>query len=67
MVPEKIHTHPMEGHWKWGGVLIAKILKQSMKLEFYGGRESAKQEKTYPAGGGYEHYKDFDLEIKCSK
>jgi len=26
--PEKIHTHPMEGHWneKGGGVLTAKIL-----------------------------------------
>jgi len=43
VVPEKIHTHPMEGHWKFlggGGVLKAKILeaKYEAKLEFLGGR-----------------------------
>ena len=46
VVPENIHTHPMEGHWKFlgvggGGVLKAKFQKQCMKiktyLEFHGG------------------------------
>ena len=68
MVPEKIHIHPMEGQWKWGSVLIAKHFeaKYQAKLEFLGGRESPKQEKTFP-GVGYKHYRDFYLEIKCSK
>jgi len=43
---EKIHTHPMEGHWKYlgGGVLKAKILeaKYEAKLEFLGGRWGCK-------------------------
>ena len=44
-IPEKIHNHPMEGHWKFlggggGGVLKVKILeaKYEAKLEFPGGR-----------------------------
>ena len=31
VVPEKIHTHPMEGHWKFlggGGVLKVKFLEE---------------------------------------
>ena len=41
-VPDKIHTHPTEGHWKFlGGVggLKFKILeaKYEAKLEFPGG------------------------------
>ena len=31
VVPEKIHTHPMEGHWKFlggGMVLKAKVLEE---------------------------------------
>ena len=42
-VPEKIHTHPMEGHRKFlalgGGVLKAKILEAEYeaKLEFLEG------------------------------
>ena len=41
--PEKIHTYPMEGHWKFlggGGVLKAKFLEEMYenKLEFPGGR-----------------------------
>ena len=30
VVPEKIHTHPMEDHWKFlggGGILKAKLLE----------------------------------------
>ena len=44
-VPGKIHTHPMESHWKFlggegGGVLKARILeeKYEAKLELPGGR-----------------------------
>ena len=41
-LPEKIHTHPKEGHWKFlggGGVLKARILeaKCEAKLDFPGG------------------------------
>ena len=53
MVPEKIHTHPMEGHWKFlgegggggGGVLKAKFLEAMYenKLEFPWGRRGMKQ------------------------
>ena len=43
MVPEKILTHSMEGHWKFlgeRGVLKAKFLEEMYenKLEFPGGR-----------------------------
>ena len=53
-VPEKIHTHPMEGHRKFlggGGVLKVKILeaKYEAKLEFPGGMGGAKQ-KTFRGG-----------------
>ena len=43
VVPEKIHTHPMEGHWKFlgggRGVLKAKFLEEKYenKPEFPGG------------------------------
>ena len=44
MVPEKIHTHPMEGHWKFLGggreaVLKAKFVEEMYenKLELPGG------------------------------
>ena len=41
LVPEKIHTHPMEGHWKFlgeGGVLKANFSEAMYenKLEFPG-------------------------------
>ena len=52
-VPEEVHTHPMEGHWKFlgGRVLEAKILetKYESKLEFPGREEDAKQK---PSMGG---------------
>ena len=59
-VPEKIHTHPMEGHWKFlgrGGVLKAKILgaKYEAKLEFPGGGGGGGGEvhnKKTSGGGG---------------
>ena len=46
----KIHTHPMEGQWKFlvgGGVLRAKILEEMYedKLEFLGGGGGCKTEK----------------------
>jgi len=36
VVPGKIHTHPMEGHWKFlgGGGLKSQNYKQSMKLSW---------------------------------
>ena len=54
VVPEKIHTPPMEGHWKFlggGGVLKAKFLEAMYenKLEFPGGKGGAKQ-KTFCGG-----------------
>ena len=43
VVPEKIYTHPMEGHWKFlggGGILKTKFLEEMYenKLEFPGGK-----------------------------
>jgi len=57
VVSEKIHTHPMEGHWKFlvgkrgGWVLKAKILeaKYEPKLEFLGG--GGGQNKKSSVGG----------------
>ena len=54
MVPEKISTHPMEGHWEFlggGGVLKAKFLEEMYenKLEFPRGEGGAKQK---PSVGG---------------
>ena len=37
VVPENMHTHPKEGHWKFqggGGSPKSKRLKESMKLNF---------------------------------
>ena len=59
-VPEKIHTHPKEGHRKFlgggGGVLKVKILEAKYmfedKLENPRGREGAKQ-KTSMGEYGY--------------
>ena len=56
MYPEKIHTHPMEGHWKFLGggreALEAKILeaKYEAKLEFPEGRGGGVQNKNLPWG-----------------
>ena len=58
VVPEKIHTHPMEGHWKFlggGGVLKTKFVEAlyENKLEFPGGEGGCKT-KNLPWGGyGY--------------
>ena len=54
VVPEKIHTYPMEGHWEFlggGGVLEAKFLEAMYenKLEFPGGRGGSKQ-NTFHGG-----------------
>ena len=52
-VPEKIHTHPMEGHWKFlgggEGVLKVKILKAKYeaKLEFPGGMGVQNKKNLY--------------------
>ena len=58
-VPEKINTHPMEGHRKFlgdGGVFKVKILeaKYKAKLEFprVGWEGGAKKKKKTFRGGG---------------
>ena len=57
VVPDKIHTHPMEGHWKFpggGGVLKAKFLETvyENKLEFPGGRGGGGGAKQKPSVRG---------------
>ena len=51
-VPENIHTHPKEGHWKFrgGGVSKAKIFKgkYDAKLEIPGGSGRGVQPKNLP-------------------
>ena len=64
VVPEKIHTHPMEGHWKFlggEGVLKAKFLEEMYenKLEFPGGVGGAKQ-KTF-RGGEYGYFLELHI------
>ena len=52
VIPENIHTHPKEGHWKFQeGVLKAKIFKgkYEAKLEFLEGWEGSNQ-KTFHEG-----------------
>ena len=56
MVPEKIHTHPMEGHWKflggWEAVLKAKFVEMyENKLELPGGGRGVVQNKQLSVGG----------------
>ena len=61
VVPEKIHTHPMEGHWKFlggggggVGVLKAKFLEEMYenKLEFPGGGRRGGAFNKKPSVGG---------------
>ena len=52
MGPGNIHTHPMEGHWKFlgeRGILKANFLEAMYenKLEFPGVREGAKQQTLH--------------------
>ena len=53
---KKIHTHPMEGLWKFlgGGVLKVKILeaKYEAKLEFPEGRVVQNRKPSMGGGGG---------------
>ena len=63
-VPEKMHTHPVEGHWKFlggGGVLEAKILeaKYEAKLEFPGGSGGTKQKNLL--WGEYEYFLELHI------
>ena len=55
--PEKIHTHPMEGHWKFlggrrGGLKASKLLEEMYenKLGFPGGMGVGVQNKNLPWG-----------------
>ena len=72
VVPEKIHNHPMEGHWKFLGgrrVLKATFLEamyENVKLEFPGSRGggSAKQ-KTFH-GGSMDIFWNCTLCIKMN-
>ena len=67
MVPEKIHTNPMKGHWKflggggWGGVLNAKFLEEMYenKLEFPGGEGAHKTKNLL--WGKYEHFLELHI------
>ena len=59
MVPENVHTHPKDGHWKFqgGGVSIAEFLEREYetKLEIPGdGRVQTKKpssEEVWPFFG----------------
>ena len=59
-----MHTHPVEGHWKFlggGGVLEAKILeaKYEAKLEFPGGSGGTKQKNLL--WGEYEYFLELHI------
>ena len=52
MVPENIHTHPKEDHWKFQGVSEDQIFKRKYedKLEFLeGGRVQSKKPSVVEA------------------
>ena len=55
-VPEKIHTHPMKGHWKFlgGGGVRSQILeaKYEARLEFPGGKGVQNKQPSMGGGGG---------------
>ena len=53
-VPENIHTHPMEGHWKFqgrGGSQKPKCLKESMGLNWNFRKGGGIQAKKPSVGG----------------
>ena len=52
MVPDNIHTLPMDGHLKFRG-LLTKIYKgkYEAKLEIPGGIKEGSNEKTFHGGG----------------
>ena len=56
-VPNKIHTHPMEGHWKFlgeGGLKSQNFRNKVLaKLEFPGGRGRGCKAKKLPWGELY--------------
>ena len=56
-VPEKIHTHPMKGHWKFlgGGGVRSQILeaKYEARLEFPGGKGVQNKQPSMGGGGSY--------------
>ena len=63
VVPEKIHTHPMECHWKFlgrAGVLKAKLLEAvyENKPEFPGGG-GCKTEALH--GGEYGYFLELHI------
>ena len=69
VVPEKIHTHPIKGHWKFlvggGWALEAKFLEAMYenKLEFPGGRGRGVQNKNPSVGGVWI----FSVTAHCSR
>ena len=70
VVLEKIHTHPMEGHWKFlggGGVLKVKLLEamSENKLEFPGG-VGCKTKKP-SVGGVWVFFGTAQFKVICSK
>ena len=51
MVPENIHTHPMEGHWKGQGVVsTANYIRESLRVNGYS-RGVGSNEETFCGGG----------------
>ena len=65
VVPGKIHTHPMEGNWKFlgrGEVSKAKFLEAMYenKLEFPGGSGGGAKQKTF-RGGSADIFWNFTM------
>jgi len=53
VVPENIHTLPMDGHWKFrggGGSQRPKFLKEKMKLNWNFRRGGGVQSENHPWG-----------------
>ena len=70
VVPEKIHTHPMEGHWKFlggGEVLKAKCLDRSNLWKWTGiSGGGGGQNKNLPWGGSMDISRNYTFDITSS-
>ena len=69
-VAEKIHTHPMEGHWKFlgEGGLKTQNFRSKMKLNwnFPGGGWGGTKQKTF-RGGEYGYFLELHiLRVVCA-
>ena len=72
VVPEKTHTHPMDGHWKFqgggrGGSQRPKVLKESMKLNWNFWRGGGLQSKNHLWGRYGYFLEPHNVRLQCNR